>query len=57
MFYHRLNEFRNLMPRTEKTKIKKKNVYKNVTKLYNTLLAIYFKEYNNITNEKIRRVR
>ena len=25
-FYHRSNEFRNLMPRTEKTKIKKKNV-------------------------------
>ena len=26
-FYHRSNEFRNLMPRTEKTKIKKKNMY------------------------------
>ena len=36
------------MSRTEKTKIRKKNVYKNVTRLYNTLLANYFKEYNNI---------
>ena len=52
LFYHRSNEFRNLMPRTEKTKIKKKNLYKNVTKLYNALLAIYFKEYNNITDKK-----
>ena len=48
IFHHRLNEFRSLVPRTEKTKIRKKNVYENVTKLYNTLLVIYFKEYNII---------
>ena len=27
-FYHRLNEFRSLVPRTKKTKIRKKNVFK-----------------------------
>ena len=27
-------------------------MYKNVAKLYNTLTAIYFKEYNYITDEK-----
>ena len=51
-FYHRLNEFRKFNPRTEKLKIKKKSVYKNVVKLFNTLLAIYFNEYNNITDEE-----
>ena len=50
----RLNEFRNLMRRTDKTKIKKKNVHKNATNLYNTLLAIYPNEYNNIIDEKRR---
>ena len=39
------------MPQTEKTIIKKKNVYKNVKRLYNILIAIYFKEYNNITDK------
>ena len=40
------------MPRREKTKIRKNNVYENVTKLYNTLLAIYFKKYNDIIDSK-----
>ena len=51
-FYYRLNEFRSSAPQAENTKIRKKNVFKNVTKLYNTLLAIYFKEYNNVIYEK-----
>ena len=51
-FYHRLNEFRNLIPRTEKTKIKKKNVYENFAILCNLLLTIYFNDYNNIAHEK-----
>ena len=41
LFYHGLTEFRNLVPRAVKTKIKKKRVYKNVPNLYNTLLTIY----------------
>ena len=36
----------NLIPRTEKTKIKEKDVYKNTAILYNSLL------YNNNTDEK-----
>ena len=44
------------MPRTGKTKTRKNNGYKNVTKLYNTLLSIYLKEYNNITDEKKKRL-
>ena len=51
-FYHRLNEFRNLMPWREKAEIRKNNVYENVTKLYNTLPAIYFKKYNDIIDSK-----
>ena len=27
-------------------------VYKNVTNLYNKLLAIYFKEYNSVADEE-----
>ena len=42
--FHELNEFRNLSPQTEKPKTKKKNVYENFVKLYNSLLSIYFKE-------------
>ena len=56
LFCHWLNEFRELMPRTEKTKNRKNNVYKNVAKLYDTLLAIYFTEYNNIIEEKMKRL-
>ena len=41
-FYHRLNDFRNIVTRTEETKIKKKIVYNNAKKLYNTLLTIHF---------------
>ena len=51
-FYHRLNEFRNLIPGTEKTKIKKKNVYENFAILCNLLLTIYFNDYNNTAHEK-----
>ena len=51
-FYHRLNEFRSLVPRTKKTKIRKKNVYKNSTKPYNTLLAIYYKKHNDVIYKK-----
>ena len=45
LFYHLLNEFRSLILQKEQTNIRKKNVHKNVTKLYNTMLSIYFKEY------------
>ena len=55
-FYHRLNEFRNFAPRTEKTKIKKKIVYNNAVNLYNTLLTIYFNQYNNITDEEKEKI-
>ena len=46
---------KNLIPRAEKTKIKEKDVYKNTAILYNLLLAIYFNDYNNITDEKKNR--
>ena len=49
-FYHRLNKFRSLVPRTVKTKMKKEIGYKNVN-LYNKLLSIYFNEYNSIKKE------
>ena len=39
-FCHQLIEFRNLTPRTEKTKMKKKSFFKNAANQYNTLLAI-----------------
>ena len=41
-FYHRLNKFRNLAPRTEKAKMKISRLHKNAANLYNKLLAIYF---------------
>ena len=45
-----------LVPRTEKkTKSKKKDVHKNGGTLYNTLLAIYFNDYSNITDKKKKR--
>ena len=47
-----LSEFRNFASRTEKTKIKKKIVYNNSINLYNTLLTIYFNQYNNIANKE-----
>ena len=50
-FYHRLNEFRHLVPRTKRIKIKRKSVYKNTANLYNTMPTIYFNDYNNITDE------
>ena len=50
--FHELNEFRNLSPQTEKPKTKKKNVYENFVKLYNPLLSIYFKEWNNTIDVK-----
>ena len=39
------------MLQTEKTKIRKKNLYKNPTNLYNKLL----KEYNSIADEEKER--
>ena len=51
-FYHRLNEFRNLVSRSEKTKVKKKSMYRNIATPYRTLQAIYFNDYNNITADK-----
>ena len=42
--YHRLNEFRNLVPQKEKAKRKKENVHKNAANVYNTLLTIYFND-------------
>ena len=54
-FYNWLNQFWNLVTRTEKkTKIKKKNVYRNTGDLYNTLLPIYFNDYSNILDEEKR---
>ena len=50
-FYHRLNEFRHLVHRTKRIKIKRKSVYKNTANLYNTMPTIYFNDYNNITDE------
>ena len=43
-FYHRLNEFTNLVPRKKKQKTKERvyRVYENAVNLYNTLLSIYF---------------
>ena len=43
------------MLQTEKTKIRKKNLYKNPTNLYNKLLAIYLKEYNSNADEEKER--
>ena len=54
-FYHWLNELKNLIPRKEKTKNKKKNVYINGAIIYNSLLAICFKYYNKTTDERKRR--
>ena len=54
-FYHQLNDFRYLAPRTAKTKMKKKIVYKNTTSLYNKLLTIYFNDYKYIINKKKKR--
>ena len=51
-FYHRLNEFRNLIPSTEKPKMKKKSVFKNASNLYNALLTIYFNGSNTIMDTK-----
>ena len=39
--YRRLSEFKKHNPQTERTMIKKKNVYDNAIKLYNRLLSIY----------------
>ena len=51
-FYHRLNEFSGLDPRTVKTQMKKEIVHKNSINLYNKLLNIYFNECNSIKNGK-----
>ena len=39
--YRRLSEFKKHNPQTERTMIKKKNVYDNAIKLYNRLLSVY----------------
>ena len=36
----------------KKARIRKKNMYKNLTNLYNKLEAISFKEYNDVIDEK-----
>ena len=36
----------------KKKKIEKKIVYNNTEKLYNTLLTIYFNQYNNIADKE-----
>ena len=51
-FDHCLNESRNFALRTQKTKFKQKIVHNNAINLYNTLLTIYFNQYNNITNKE-----
>ena len=51
-FYHWLNEFRDFIPRIEKTRIQKKIVYNNAEKLYNTLLTIYFNQCNNTADKE-----
>ena len=55
-FYNQLKKFRNWVPQKEKTKIKKKSVYKNSAILYNTLLHIYFSDYNNIMDENKKKL-
>ena len=55
-FYHRLNEIGNIVPQTEKSKIKNKNrVHKNVANLFNTLPAIYFNYCNILQVTKKKR--
>ena len=39
----------------QKKKIKKKNVHKNAADLDNSMLAIYFNGYSNITDKKRKR--
>ena len=51
----RLEEFKKFIPRKAKTKAKKKIVYNNAKKLYNTLLSIYYNDYNEITDEEKRK--
>ena len=43
---------RNFAPRTAKTKMEKKIVFKNAVNLYNKLLNIYFIDYSYIKKEK-----
>ena len=47
-----LEEFKKFTPQKVKAKEKKKILYHNAIKLYNTLLSIYFNDYNNITDEE-----
>ena len=49
-FYHRSNDFRNVAPRTVKTKTKK-IVCKDAAKLCNKLLTIFFNDYSYITDK------
>ena len=47
------NDWKNLnTPEKEQGKDKKKIAYHDAIKLYNTLLSIYFNDYNNISDEK-----
>ena len=51
-FKQRLEEFKQFTPEKAEIKDKKKIAYHNAIKLYNTLLSIYFNDYNNISDEK-----
>ena len=51
-FKQQLKEFDKFTPRKLKTKAKKRTVYNNPQKLYNTLLSIYYNDYNVITGEE-----
>ena len=46
-FKQRLEEFKQFTPEKEQGKDKKKIAYHDAIKLYNTLLSIYFNDYNN----------
>ena len=51
-FYHRLIEFRSIVSQTEQNKKKRNIMHKNATSLYNKMLAISFRGYNSIVDQK-----
>ena len=50
LFKQPLEEFKKFTHEKVKTKEKKKIVNHNAIKIYNTLLSIYFDDYNNVTD-------
>ena len=51
-FYHRLIEFRSVVPQIGETKNKKNTLYKNAVNIYNKLVANCFNEYSSIEDEE-----